>query len=32
MFRGVLLGSAQILVLLPGISRSGIKMVAGLLR
>ncbi|HZQ31170.1 MAG TPA: undecaprenyl-diphosphate phosphatase [Mycobacterium sp.] len=30
--RGVLIGSAQILALLPGISRSGITMVAGLLR
>ena len=32
MARGVLIGSAQILALLPGISRSGIAMVAGLLR
>ena len=32
MARGVLIGSAQILALLPGISRSGITMVAGLLR
>lgn len=30
--RGVLIGSAQILTLLPGISRSGVTMVAGLLR
>jgi undecaprenyl-diphosphatase len=30
--RGILIGSAQILALLPGISRSGITMVAGLLR
>ncbi|WP_236791840.1 undecaprenyl-diphosphate phosphatase [Amycolatopsis sp. GM8] len=30
--RGVLIGSAQILALLPGISRSGITMVAGLTR
>jgi undecaprenyl-diphosphatase len=30
--RGMLIGSAQILALLPGISRSGIAMVAGLLR
>ena len=30
--RGVLIGSAQILALLPGISRSGITMVAGLMR
>jgi undecaprenyl-diphosphatase len=30
--RGVLIGSAQILALLPGISRSGVTMVAGLLR
>ena len=30
--RGVLIGSAQILALLPGISRSGITMVAGLWR
>jgi undecaprenyl-diphosphatase len=30
--RGVLIGSAQILALLPGISRSGIAMVAGLWR
>ncbi|GLY65078.1 undecaprenyl-diphosphate phosphatase [Amycolatopsis taiwanensis] len=29
---GILIGSAQILALLPGISRSGITMVAGLLR
>jgi undecaprenyl-diphosphatase len=29
---GVLIGSAQILALLPGISRSGITMVAGLRR
>jgi undecaprenyl-diphosphatase len=32
MRRGVLIGSAQILALLPGISRSGVTMVAGLLR
>ncbi|MCW2651439.1 MAG: putative bacitracin resistance protein [Mycobacterium sp.] len=32
MGQGVLIGSAQILALLPGISRSGIAMVAGLLR
>jgi len=32
MSQGVLIGSAQILALLPGISRSGITMVAGLLR
>jgi undecaprenyl-diphosphatase len=32
MRRGVLIGAAQILALLPGISRSGITMVAGLLR
>jgi undecaprenyl-diphosphatase len=32
MARAVLIGSAQILALLPGISRSGITMVAGLLR
>jgi len=30
--RGTLIGSAQILALLPGISRSGITMVGGLLR
>jgi undecaprenyl-diphosphatase len=30
--RGTLIGAAQILALLPGISRSGITMVAGLLR
>lgn len=30
--RGVLIGCAQILALLPGISRSGITMVAGLRR
>ena len=30
--RGVLVGSAQVLALLPGISRSGVTMVAGLLR
>jgi undecaprenyl-diphosphatase len=30
--RGTVIGSAQILALLPGISRSGIAMVAGLLR
>jgi hypothetical protein len=30
--RGTLIGSAQILPLLPGVSRSGITMVAGLLR
>jgi undecaprenyl-diphosphatase len=30
--RGVLIGCAQILALLPGISRSGVTMVAGLLR
>lgn len=32
MHRGVLIGSAQIFALLPGISRSGVTMVAGLLR
>lgn len=32
MGRGVLIGSAEILALLPGISRSGSTMVAGLLR
>ena len=32
MRRGVLIGSAQIFALLPGISRSGVTMVAGLLR
>ena len=32
MLQGVLIGSAQILALLPGISRSGITMVAGLMR
>lgn len=32
MARGVSVGSAQILALLPGISRSGVTMVAGLLR
>jgi undecaprenyl-diphosphatase len=32
MKRGVLIGSAQVLALLPGISRSGVTMVAGLLR
>jgi undecaprenyl-diphosphatase len=32
MARGVLIGSAQILALLPGISRSGIAIVAGLWR
>jgi undecaprenyl-diphosphatase len=32
MGQGVLIGSAQILALLPGISRSGITIVAGLLR
>jgi undecaprenyl-diphosphatase len=32
MRRGVLIGSSQILALLPGISRSGIAMVAGLWR
>lgn len=32
MARGVLIGSAQVLALLPGISRSGVTMVAGLLR
>ena len=32
MGRGVLIGAAQILALLPGISRSGVTMVAGLLR
>ena len=32
MARGVLIGSAQILALLPGISRSGVTMVAGLMR
>jgi undecaprenyl-diphosphatase len=30
--KGTLIGSAQILALLPGISRSGVTMVAGLLR
>ena len=30
--RGVVIGSAQVLALLPGISRSGVTMVAGLLR
>jgi undecaprenyl-diphosphatase len=30
--RGVLIGSAQILALAPGISRSGVTMVAGMLR
>lgn len=30
LWRGVLIGSAQILALLPGISRSGVSMVAGL--
>ncbi|MFC0430111.1 undecaprenyl-diphosphate phosphatase [Kutzneria buriramensis] len=30
--RGTLIGAAQILALLPGISRSGVAMVAGLLR
>lgn len=30
--RGTLIGSAQILALLPGISRSGVTMVAGLMR
>ena len=30
--QGVLIGTAQVLALLPGISRSGITMVAGLLR
>ncbi len=30
--RGTLIGSAQILALLPGLSRSGVTMVAGLLR
>jgi len=30
--RGVLIGSAQVFALLPGISRSGVTMVAGLLR
>jgi undecaprenyl-diphosphatase len=30
--RGILVGSAQVLALLPGISRSGVTMVAGLLR
>jgi len=30
--RGTLIGTAQILALLPGISRSGVTMVAGLLR
>ena len=30
--RGALIGAAQILALLPGISRSGVTMVAGLLR
>jgi undecaprenyl-diphosphatase len=32
MARGVLIGAAQILALLPGISRSGVTMVAGLMR
>jgi len=32
MHRGVLIGCAQIFALLPGISRSGVTMVAGLLR
>jgi undecaprenyl-diphosphatase len=32
MAQGVLIGSAQILALLPGISRSGVAMAAGLLR
>jgi undecaprenyl-diphosphatase len=32
MARGVLIGCAQILALLPGISRSGVTMVAGLIR
>jgi undecaprenyl-diphosphatase len=32
MGEGVIIGSAQVLALLPGISRSGITMVAGLLR
>jgi undecaprenyl-diphosphatase len=32
MGRGVLIGAAQILALLPGISRSGVTMCAGLLR
>ena len=32
MWRGALIGSSQILALLPGISRSGIAMVAGLWR
>ena len=32
LLQGVLIGSAQILALLPGISRSGITMVAGLWR
>jgi len=30
--RGILIGSAQVLALLPGISRSGVAMVAGLLK
>jgi undecaprenyl-diphosphatase len=30
--RGLLIGSAQVLALLPGVSRSGVTMVAGLLR
>jgi undecaprenyl-diphosphatase len=30
--RGLLIGSAQVLALLPGISRSGVTMVAGLVR
>ncbi|HYS38924.1 MAG TPA: undecaprenyl-diphosphate phosphatase [Pseudonocardiaceae bacterium] len=30
--RGTLIGSAQVLALLPGLSRSGVTMVAGLLR
>jgi len=32
MVEGVVIGSAQVLALLPGISRSGVTMVAGLLR
>lgn len=32
MARGLMIGSAQVLALLPGISRSGVTMVAGLLR
>ncbi len=32
MLRGVVIGSAQVLALLPGISRSGVTMVAGLIK